>query len=61
MVQWQAIPIAEYVVAVQNNGDQIPASNPPYAAFFVLALALFVFGLFVLVFIRTSARGTSKH
>jgi hypothetical protein len=55
------IPIAECMIAVQTNPDQVPASNPPFAAFFVLALALFVLGLFVLVFIRTSARRAPRQ
>jgi ABC-type phosphate transport system permease subunit len=61
MALWLPIPIAASIIAVQSSTDPVPTSNPPVAAFFVLALALFVVGLFVLVFIRTSQRRASKH
>jgi len=54
------VPTTECIVAVQVNGEQPPAGNPHYAGYLVIALVAIVLGLVVLVFIRTSARRSSK-
>ena len=52
--------IAEYAIAMQTSSLS-QTGNPPWAEYFVIALLAVVLGAFLLVFIRTSMRRSSKR
>jgi len=53
--------ILECVLAVQTNGTLTQNSNPPGALYLAFALGAVVLGLVVLIFIRTSGRGSPRR
>jgi ammonia channel protein AmtB len=52
--------IIEWVAAVQFNGPESQPSNPPAAAYFVVAVIAAVMGFVVWIFIRSSARRSKQ-
>jgi FtsH-binding integral membrane protein len=53
--------IAECIAAVQANGPESQASNSPATMYFVIGLVAVVLGLVVVIFLRASARRSSKR
>lgn len=53
--------IIESVAAMQASGLESQSSNSPGALYFAIALVAVVLGLVVLVFIRTSGRGSPRR
>ena len=53
--------IMECAIALQSIAGKAPASNPRSDEYFVIALLAVLLGVFVLVFVRTSARRSSKR
>jgi hypothetical protein len=60
--RWRnTMSIVEFAIVLQNIDGEANASNPRSAEYFVIALVAVLLGVFVLVFVRTSARGSSKR
>jgi hypothetical protein len=53
--------ILEYLVAMQINGDQSLSIDSASAEIIVIALFAIMFGLMVLVFVRTGSKRTHRH
>jgi hypothetical protein len=47
--------------ALQTTGPQTPSNDPPAALYFIIAIIALVLGLVVTIFIRTSARRSSRR
>jgi hypothetical protein len=52
--------IESIAAMLQDNGTQ-PAANPPAAGYFIVAILAVVVGFMAWIFIRTSARRSSKQ
>jgi hypothetical protein len=53
--------LAEWVAAAQATGGQSQTANTPGSMYFIIALVAVVLGLVVLIFVRSSARRSSKR
>jgi hypothetical protein len=52
--------LVEFAIATQTSGRTATTSNPTYSTYLVIVLLALVAGLVLLVFIRTSARGSKR-